>query len=197
MAGRRADSPPLILASASPRRSDLLAQIGIVPDAIDPAEIDETPRAGELPAKLAERLAVAKAREVAGRHPRACVLAADTIVACGRRALGKPSDAAEAERHLGLLSGRRHRVVGGICLIDSGGGAHLRVVTTTVAFKRLHPDEIAAYIAGGEWQDKAGSYAIQGRAGAFVRKIVGSYSNVVGLSLYETAALLRGQGYGV
>lgn len=187
--------PPLVLASASPRRTDLLRQIGIVPDAILPADIDERPRPRELPTTLALRLAAAKAAAVAAVRPDAMVLGADTVVACGRRVLAKTDDAAEARRFLSLLSGRRHRVFGGIAVSAPDGRVVSRVVVTAVAFKRLEPAEIDAYLRSGEWQGKAGAYAIQGRAAAFVRWLAGSYSNVVGLPLFETAALLRGIGY--
>ncbi len=194
---RAGNGPPaLILASASPRRRDLLAQVDIHPDAILAADIDETALPDETPQHLAERLAMLKARAIAERHPEALVLGADTVVACGRRLLGKPADEAAARRHLNLLSGRRHRVIGGLCLIVPGGRALIRRVTTTVRFKRLHASEIDAYLNSGEWRGKAGAYAIQGRAAAFVRAINGSYTNVVGLSLCETTALLRGQGHG-
>ena len=184
----------LILASASPRRLDLLAQIGLAPAAVDPAAIDETPARDELPAPHAIRLAEAKARTVAARHPGRFVLAADTVVACGRRILPKAEDERTARRCLDLLSGRRHRVYGGLCLMEPDGRAHSRLVTTIVTFKRLDTGEIAAYVAGGEWHGKAGGYAIQGRAALFVRALSGSYSNVVGLPLYETGILLRGVG---
>ena len=186
--------PGLVLASASPRRLALLAQIGIEPDAVDPADIDETPLKGELPRACALRLAEAKAAAVAARHPGALVLAADTIVACGRRILPKADDEEQARACLALLSGRRHRVLGGVCIVAPGGRRVCRLVTTAVAFKRLSEAETAAYLASGEWRDKAGGYAIQGRAAAFVRQISGSYSNVVGLPLFETAALLGGFG---
>lgn len=188
--------PPLILASASPRRKDLLAQIGVVPDAIDPAAIDETPAIGETPLHYAARIAEAKTRTVAQRHTGARVLGADTVVACGRRILPKAESEAQARTCLELLSGRRHRVVGGVCLLAPDGKARCRVVTTVVAFKRLTVSEIDAYIVGGEWHGKAGGYAIQGRAAAFVRFLSGSYSNVVGLPLFETAALLDGIDHG-
>ncbi len=188
-------SARLILASASPRRLELLSQIGIVPAQVAAAEIIENPLPGELPGAMAGRLAEAKALSVAGDFPGDFVLGADTVVACGRRVLGKAADEKQARGFLKLLSGRRHRVHGGICVIDPGGGAHQRLVTTGVAFKRLSRDEIDAYIEGGEWRDKAGAYAIQGAAAAFVPKINGSYSNVVGLALAETAALLRGAGF--
>jgi septum formation protein len=193
-----ANSPQsLILASASPRRLDLLAQIGVRPTAVDPADIDEAPLAGELPAAHAKRLALAKARAVAVRHSGAFVLAADTVVACGRRILPKAELAGEARACLALLSGRRHRVLGGIAAIAPDGRTAQRLVTTIVTFKRLSGAEIDRYVASLEWQGKAGGYAIQGRAGAFVRQIQGSYTNVVGLGLFETCALLRGLGYDV
>jgi septum formation protein len=173
----------------------LLAQIGVVPDAVDPAELDETPLPRELPAPHARRLAIAKAEAVAARHAGAFVLAADTVVACGRRILPKALDEKQARRCLHLLSGRRHRVLGGVCLIAPGGRMVCRVVTTGVVFKRLDSTEVDAYIAAGEWHDKAGGYAIQGLAATFVRSLSGSYSNVVGLSLFETNVLLRGLGW--
>jgi len=185
----------LVLASASPRRAALLTQIGLEPDAVVPAAVDETPRADETPAAHALRLAEEKVRAVAAREPGAFVLGADTVVACGRRILGKPATEDEARRCLALLSGRRHRVFGGIAVTTPSGKIASRRVETAVLFKRLTDDEIADYLACGEWRDKAGGYAIQGLAARFVRGIVGSYSNVVGLPLYETVALLAGQGY--
>jgi septum formation protein len=193
--GAEARAQRLILASASPRRVELLAQLGIAPDAIDPAEVDETPRAREAPEAIARRLARDKAAAVAARHDGAFVLAADTVVALGRRVLGKPEDKTEAAKFLRLLSGRRHRVIGAICIVDPRGTFHDRTVTTVVRFKRLSEAEIARYIAAGEWHDKAGGYAIQGRAAAFVAWISGSYSNVVGLPLHETAMMLDGLGW--
>jgi septum formation protein len=184
----------LVLASASPRRLDLLAQIGIVPDLVDPAEIDETPLKDEAPSVLARRLALAKAFEVASRHAGALVLGADTIVACGTRILPKAESEKEARHCLQILSGRRHRVLTGVTLIGPDGKARARVVTTTVSFKQLDLTDIESYIASGEWHGKAGGYAIQGLAGAFVKSINGSYSNVVGLPLFEVANLLRSQG---
>ena len=184
-----------MLASASPRRLDLLAQIGIVPDAVDAAELDETPLKAELPPRHAARLAAAKAARVAARHPGAFVLAADTVVAVGRRILPKAEDAATARACLSLLSGRRHRVLGGVVLIDPAGHARHRLVHSDVVMKRLEEAEIADYLAGGEWRGKAGGYAIQGAAAMFVRAIHGSYSNIVGLPLFETVALLRGAGF--
>ena len=187
--------PLLVLASASPRRLELLRQIDIVPDVIDPAEIDETPLKVELPARHVMRLARVKAEVVRARHPEAFILAADTVVACGRRILGKPGDEAAARRFLNLLSGRRHRVHGGVVAIGPEGRVAARVVVSQVGFKRLTDAESAAYVATGEWRGKAGGYAIQGRAAEFVSWMSGSYSNVVGLPLYETAHLLFGLGY--
>jgi septum formation protein len=189
------ETAPLVLASASARRLALLAQIGIAPDEVVPAEVDETPRPRERPADYARRIAEAKAEAVASRFPGAFVLAADTVVAAGRRILPKPADEAEAGRCLTLLSGRRHRVFGAVALRAPDGRQGRRLVVTAVRFKRLHGAEIAAYLAGGEWRDRAGGYAIQGRAAAFAPAINGSYSNVVGLPVAETADLLAGFGY--
>jgi septum formation protein len=186
---------PLVLASASPRRLELLLQVAVAPDIIDPAHIDETPERGELPDRLATRLAEAKARAVARRHPGAWVLGADTVVACGRRILPKPVDELAAAACLKQLSGRRHRVHGGICLVEPGGRGHVRRVTSIVKFKRLQRSDIDRYLAGGEWRGKAGGYAIQGWAARFVAELHGSYSNVVGLPLFETCALLEGLGF--
>jgi septum formation protein len=194
----RSDSSPaprLVLASASPRRVSLLEQVQLPPDEVDPADIDEMPRKDELPAQHAVRLAAEKARRVAERHPGAFVLAADTVVACGRRILPKAEDAATARRCLELLSGRRHRVHGGLALATPEGGLASRAVRTMVAFKRLSQAELDAYLAAGEWDGKAGGYAIQGRAAAFVEAVNGSYPNVVGLPLFETARLLEGLGW--
>jgi nucleoside triphosphate pyrophosphatase len=189
------DKAPLVLASASPRRLDLLRQIGIEPDRIDPAGIDESPCRGELPQDLASRLAEAKLEAVKPRHPGAFILAADTVVACGRRILPTPFEEEAARSCLTLLSGRRHRVAGALVLSTPEGRVVRRRVMSIVAFKRLGEPEIACYLKSGEWRGKAGGYAIQGRAAALVRWIRGSYSNVVGLPLYETAELLRGNGY--
>jgi septum formation protein len=186
------DRSSLVLASASPRRRELLAQIGIVPEVIDPADIDETVLAGETPVNYAARMAEAKARTVSARRPGALVLGADTVVACGRRILPKAEREDQARSCLTLLSGRRHRVLGGVCLLEPNGRARQRLVTTIVGFKRLTAAEVDAYVASGEWQGKAGGYAIQGRAAAFARFLSGSYSNVVGLPLFETSALLAG-----
>jgi septum formation protein len=188
-------SPPLVLASASPRRIELLAQVGIAPDRIVPADIDETPLKGETPPRLAERLARTKAETVAEREPEALVLAADTVVAVSRRLLEKPADEAEARRFFTLLSGRNHRVFTGVALKAPGRDTAVRVVETRVSLKPLSDDEIAEYIATGDWRGKAGGYAIQGPAGAFVRRIVGSHPAVMGLPLYETVQLLRGAGW--
>jgi septum formation protein len=184
-----------VLASASPRRLELLRQVGLAPDIIDPAEIDESPRRGELPPAHAMRLAAAKARIVIPRHSGAFVLAADTVVACGRRILPKTEDEASARSCLELLSGRRHRVHGGIALASPDGRVVCRRVDSQVAFKCLSETEIIAYLRSAEWQGKAGGYAIQGRAAALIRWVCGSYSNVVGLPLFETAQLLTGRGY--
>jgi septum formation protein len=183
-----------VLASASPRRLELLRQIGVVPTLVEPAALDETQQRSELPPALALRLAVAKATAVAARHPGAIVLGADTVVACGRRVLPKAEHEGEARACLGLLSGRRHRVHGGIAVIAADGQLRARCVTTMVRFKRLTPGEIDAYVADGEWRGKAGGYAIQGRGAAFIRDISGSYGNVVGLDLFSAAALLRSAG---
>ena len=187
--------PKLILASTSPRRLDLLARIGVVPDAVMPADIDEAPHPCELPVRHAERLAAEKALAVP--HPGALVLAADTVVAAGRRILPKAEDETTARRCLELLSGRRHRVHSAVTLIGADGQARHRLSTTIVTFKRLTADEIDAYIASGEWRGKAGGYAIQGRAEAFVRFLSGSHSGVVGLPLFETRNLLISAGYPV
>ena len=189
------DRAPLILASTSPRRLALLGQVGVVPDRIEAPDIDESPLARELPRAHALRLAAAKADDVAGRTPPAYVLAADTVVACGRRILGKAEDVASAERYLRLLSGRRHRVYTGIAVTAPDGRRARRVVMTMVLFKRLDARDLEAYLASGEWRDKAGGYAIQGRAEAFIPAINGSYSNVVGLPLAATLDLLRGLGW--
>lgn len=183
-----------MLASASPRRRALLEQIGYAPDTVEPAALDETVLPGERPEAHAARLARAKAQAVAARHPGTFVLGADTVVACGRRILDKAESEERARRCLTLLSGRRHQVYGGVAVIDPAGRAVSRLVRTAVAFKRLSAEEMEAYLACGEWRGKAGGYAIQGRAAAFVRFVGGSYSNVVGLPLHETYRLLVGLG---
>jgi septum formation protein len=193
--------PRLVLASGSPRRLALLAQIGIDPDAVIPADIDETPLRSESPRALAQRLSRDKARVAAGvalRQPElgpCLTLGADTLVCVGRRVLPKCEIADEAEACLRLLSGRAHRVYTGLTLLTPSGAMRHRLVETRVRFKRLSRAEIDAYLASGEWRGKAGGYAIQGLAGAFVLRLIGSYPNVVGLPLAETAALLAGEGY--
>lgn len=185
---------PLILASASPRRLELLARLGVTPDAVDPAHIDEMPAGAELPASYARRMAAEKACAIASRRAGTLVLAADTVVAAGRRILPKAEDEQTARACLALLSGRRHRVHSAVTLIDAAGHARHRLSSSILAFKRLSEREIAAYLATGEWHGKAGGYAIQGRAEAFVRSLSGSHSGVVGLPLYETRALLVAAG---
>jgi septum formation protein len=185
----------LVLASASPRRLDLLERIGVEPDAIAPADIDETPQRGELPAAYAIRMAQEKAAAIQSFHAGALILAADTVVAVGRRILPKTENEAEARKALSLLSGRRHRVYSAIALIDIEGVLRQRLSTSIITFKRFGAKEIDAYIFSEEWRGKAGSYAIQGRAEALVRQLSGSHSGVVGLPLFETRALLHAAGY--
>jgi len=185
--------PRFVLASSSPRRLELLAQLGLEPDAVVPAHVDETPGRGERAADLAQRLAQAKAQAVAVQEPASVVLGADTVVAVGRRLLPKAEDAATARACLELLSGRRHRVVGGVAVIGDDGRVYRHCVVTAVAFKRLAAAEIEDYIAAGEWHGKAGGYAIQGRAAGLIRFVNGSYSNVVGLPLFEVAQILRSE----
>jgi len=185
----------LILASASPRRLDLLARMGVTPDAVVPADIDENVPKGEVPRQHALRLAREKARAVASKEPDALVLAADTVVAVGRRILPKVEDEATLRSCMKLLSGRRHRVLTGVALAIPGKGVRKRLVETMIAMKRLSDEEIAYYASHGEWRGKAGGYAVQGLAGSFVVKLVGSYTNIVGLPLYETVALLSGEGF--
>jgi septum formation protein len=192
----------LVLASASPRRIELLDQAGIEPDRILPADIDETPLKAEHPRSLAKRLSREKAQSVraklAAEGEAGCfVLAADTVVSVGRRILPKAELVDEASNCLRLLSGRSHRVYTGVCLITPSGKVRERLVETRVRFKRLTRDEIEAYLASGQWRGKAGAYGIQGLAATFVVKLVGSYSNVVGLPLYETVNLLTGDGFQV
>lgn len=186
---------PLVLASASPRRLELLQQVGITPDLVDPADIDETPGRDETPRLLAARLAREKAAAVAARHPDAFVLAADTLVAVGRRILNKPETEAEARRMLGLLSGRAHKVLTGVAVIAPGGRLAERLVETRVRFKRLSIEETDAFIAGGDWNDAAGGYKIHRMAGMFVTELQGSYTSVVGLPLHEAVSLLKGLGW--
>jgi septum formation protein len=193
--------PKLILASASVRRLELLQQIGLDPDALIPADLDETPNRGELPRVLAARLAAEKAEaaaKIAAQRPElegAFLVAADTVVAVGRRILPKCEVVDEATQCLRLLSGRVHRVYTGVTLITPKGGRRRRLVESRVRFKRFSSDEIEAYLASGEWRGKAGGYAIQGLAGSVVVKLVGSYTGVVGLPLYETLSLLAGEGF--
>lgn len=183
-----------ILASASPRRLDLLAQLGIRPDHVVPSDIDETPGKGELPRPYAARLAREKAQAVAGQHPGSIILAADTVVAVGRRILPKAETESQARACLRLMSGRRHHVYTAIAVIDAGGTVRERLSDTIVTVKRLTQQEIDAYIQSGEWNGKAGGYAIQGRFAAYVKAMSGSYSGVVGLPLYEANALLTASG---
>jgi septum formation protein len=195
--------PKLVLASGSPRRLALLNQAGIEPDTLMPAEIDEVPTKGELPRALANRLARAKAEAALDAVRRsdelrgAYIVSADTVVALGRRILPKPEMLDEAAQCLRLLSGRSHRVYTGVCLVTPKESFRQRLVETRVRFKRLSSEDLDAYLASGEWRGKAGGYAVQGLAGTFVVKIIGSYSNVVGLPLYETLSLLGGEGYPV
>lgn len=185
----------LILASASPRRLDLLAQIGVTPDAVDPADIDEGILKGERPEDHAGRLSAEKAEAVAARHSGALILSGDTVVAVGCRILPKAETQAQARSCLELLSGRRHRVHSAVTMIDGEGRARHRLSTSTVTFKRLHPREIDSYIETGEWHGKAGGYAIQGRAEGLIRSLSGSYSGVVGLPLFEVRTMLIAAGY--
>lgn len=195
--------PKLVLASASPRRLALLQQVGLQPDALLPADVDETPEKSESPRDLARRLARLKAqaaRRVAEKDEAigpAFVVAADTVVALGRRILPKTELLEEAAACLRMLSGRAHRVYTAVAMLTPKGALRERLVETRVRFKRLSQDEIESYLASGEWRGKAGGYAIQGLAGSFVVKLVGSYPNVVGLPLYETMTLLEGEGYPV
>src|ERR1700730_10791625 len=192
--------PKLVLASGSPRRLQLLNQAGLEPDALEPAEIDETPERGELPRTLVVRLAREKALAVLSRVRNqddlkgAYILAADTTVAVGRRIMPKPELLEDANACLRMLSGRTHRVYSGLALIGPNDKVRTRLVETRVRFKRLSNEDLASYLASGEWRGKPGAYAIQGLAGSFVVKVVGSYPNVVGLPLYETVALLAGGG---
>ena len=183
---RSSPAPMLVLASASPRRLDLLRQVGLEPDRVEPADLDETPLAKETPRRLALRLAEAKAAAAAAVAPDAYVLGADTVVTLGLRLLGKAQDEAEARSWLQLLSGRAHRVFTGIAVIAPSGRRAMRLAEARVHFKRLTDQEIDSYIASGEWRGKAGGYAIQGRAGGFVIAVQGSYSAIIGLPLYET-----------
>ena len=191
---RKSQTPKLILASASPRRRALLAQIGVVPHAIRAADLDETPKRDETPRIHALRLAIGKAQAVAAKHANTHILAADTVVGVGRRILPKAEDKDTARACLDLLSGRSHRVFTGVCLIGADGKLVKKVVETRLKMKRLSLREITAYIDSGEWDGKAGGYAIQGAGESFIVHISGSYSNVVGLPLYETRNILLGAG---
>lgn len=193
--GNREDKPRLILASASPRRLALLQQVGLDPAICAPADIDETPEKDELPRQLAKRLAAGKADVVAQKYPEDLVLAADTVVACGRRILPKAETEDEARDCLKLLSGRRHRVYTGVSLVTPDGHRYDRLVQSTVTFKTLSENEVATYLASREWRGKAGGYAIQGLAAVFIRQMQGSYSSVVGLPLFEVASLLASADY--
>jgi len=184
----------LVLASASPRRLDLLRQVGLEPDLVAASEIDESPLRDETPRLLALRLAGQKAAAGAAAYPGSVILAADTVVAVGRRVLPKAEHDDDVRHCLSLLSGRSHRVLTGVA-VDGSGGPASRLVETRLRFKRLDPAEIEAYVACGEGLGKAGGYAIQGRAGAFVLELQGSYSSVVGLPLYETLNLLKPRGF--
>ncbi len=190
-----AGRPQLVLASASDRRVMLLTQAGLAPDLVAPADVDETPLSGEKPAELASRLAELKARRASEEQPGAYVIAADTVVACGRRTLPKAETLDQARSCLELLSGRRHDVITGVAVIAPDGRLARRRVGARVTFKRLSLIEIEGYLASGEWRGKAGGYAIQGLAGAFIPDISGSYTAVVGLPLHETAAMLEGLGF--
>lgn len=193
----------LVLASGSPRRIELLQQAGIEPDRVFPADVDETPLRAEHPRSLAKRLSRVKAdraHAILSKEPEwpgAYILAADTVVAVGRRILPKAETIDEASNCLRLLSGRSHRVYSGVCLITPSGKVRQKLVDTRVRFKRLSREELESYLASGQWRGKAGGYAVQGLAGTFVVKMVGSYTNVVGLPLHETVSLLTGDGYRV
>ncbi|KSB90147.1 septum formation inhibitor Maf [Caulobacter vibrioides] len=187
--------PSLVLASASPRRLDLLAQVGVTPDRVDPADIDESPLRDETPRRHALRLAQEKARAVAARSPGDFVLAADTVVAVGRRILPKAETEADVRYCLKLLTGRAHKVLTGVALIGPDGALSSRVIETRVVFKRLSDPEFESYVAGGQWRGKAGGYGVQGVAGGFIVDLQGSYPSVVGLPLYETLCMLEGKGW--
>jgi septum formation protein len=190
-----ASDPRLILASASPRRLDLLTQVGITPDAVDPADIDERALKRETPRRTARRLAALKAATAAARQPGAFVIGADTIVVASGRAMGKPATRAEAERMLTVLSGRGHHVYTAVAVIAPDGRLAVRLAEARIRMKSLSSENIAALLESGEWLDAAGGYRIQGLAGGFVTGLTGSYSAVVGLPLYEVVCLLEGLGY--
>lgn len=186
---------PLVLASASPRRLELLKQVGITPDAVVPADIDETPLKNELPTAYVRRVAIGKAKALRETHTAHFILSADTTVAVGRRILGKSDDAEEIVKWLNLLSGRRHRVITGVSLIAPDGKQRDKLVTSIVRFKRLTKRDIDDYIASDEWRGKAGGYGIQGKASGLISYISGSYTGIVGLPLYETLNMLESAGY--
>lgn len=188
-------SSRLVLASASPRRQELLKQVGIAPDEILPADIDETPRKNELPSVYAKRIASSKALKISETRKDAIILSADTVVACGRRILPKTETEQEARDCLALLSGRRHRVLTAVSIIG-GGKQKTRLVTSVVQFKRMSQQEMDDYIKSNEWKGKAGGYAIQGKAAGLISFISGSYSGIVGLPLFETLGMLKESGYG-
>ena len=190
-------APNILLASASSRRLELLRQINVRPARIVPSEIDETPQKGEKPKNLAERLSQEKARAVFDQNPDFFVLAADTVVSCGQKILDKAENQEQARKYLETLSGRRHRVYGGITLMTPEKRCFTRSCVTIVQFKPLSPQEIDIYISSGEWEGKAGGYAIQGLAGSYVKYLAGSYSNVVGLSLYDTMKILESGGLNI
>lgn len=187
--------PALVLASASPRRLELLAQIGITPDHVIAADVDETPLKDETPRRLVLRLAEIKAKAVAASNPESYVVGADTIVAVGTRILGKPVDAADAERMLRLMSGRAHKVMTGVCLVAPGGRMASRIAETRIKFRHLSDEDIARHLTAGEWKDAAGAYKAQGVAGGDIAFLSGSHSSVVGLPLFETRNLLTGLGW--
>ena len=188
-------SNSLILASDSPRRLLLLHQMGLSPDLIFPAHIDETPKYKEKPSAVAKRLAMEKASYAADINPNCWILSADTVVGCGRRYLGKARNISEAETFLRILSGRRHKVASGVCFVSPKKQIYSKIVYTTVKFKRLSERELCDYLESREWEGKAGGYAIQSMAETFISWISGSYSNVAGLPIYETSSMMRGAGF--
>lgn len=190
-----AHAPGLVLASASPRRIELLAQAGVTPDLVVPMGIDETPLKNETPRMVATRLAIGKAAAGAASYPHSYVVGADTVVAVGRRMLGKPVDAADAASMFQLLSGRNHKVFTGVAVVVPGGRISHRLSETRVRFKRLTPADSAALVESGQWHGAAGGYQIQKLGGAMVIALIGSYTGVVGLPLFETLSLLGGAGY--
>lgn len=190
-----AQLPTLILGSSSPRRLELLAQIGIIPHAVVAADINEDPLKGELPRPYVQRIALEKMAALAPQYPNDFIITADTTVAVGRRILGKAADIAESEKFLNLLSGRNHDVITCVVVRAPGGQQTSRLVTSRVKVKRLHQTEMASYLAGSEWQGKAGAYAMQGAFAQYIHQIIGSPSAIIGLPLYETAQMLKGLGF--